>query len=109
MSIARLLQPEYAAEEAMSVVELAVAQLVDDNFEQDEEGRVKALLRLLFIMSESDDEHRHFVLQRAIGYAFQSTPHHARAVNDYLRELKGKGRKRKRRKQPSRPAAVAKG
>ena len=109
MSIARLLQREYAAEEALSVVELAVAQLVDDNFEQDEEGRVKALLRLLFIMSESDDEHRHFVLQRAIGYAFQSTPHHARAVKDYLRKLKGKGRKHKRRKRPPQHTETAKG
>ena len=98
MGIEKFINKVYNVEELFGEVELAVAQLVDTNFSNDEEERPEALMRLLFIMSETDDEQRHFILMRAISYAFRHVPHYKRALEGYMRELvKGKGRKKKRK------------
>jgi hypothetical protein len=96
MSISRFINKVYNVDELFGEVEHAVAYLVDPTLSDDEDDRPEALLRLLFLMSETDDAQRDYIIERAKVYAFQYMPQYERAVKDYLRALTGKGKKKRR-------------
>jgi hypothetical protein len=109
MGIEKFINHHYQIEDLYGELELAVSQLVEDTISDDVDDRQQALMRLLFLIKEQEEENYTFhLLDKAIAYAFQHVPHHKQAVKGYLGELTGKGKKKPRRKTPQ-VAAAAKG
>jgi hypothetical protein len=110
MNIARFINRHYQIEDLYGEVELVVSQLVEDTISDDLEDRQEALMRLLFLLKEQEEENYTFLLMdKAIGYAFQHIPQHDRAIEDYLKELTGKGQKKTRRKKQTHAKAQGSG
>jgi hypothetical protein len=100
MSLAKFINRHYQIEDLYGELERAVAQLVEETISDDLKDRQEALMRLLFLLKEQDEENYTFLLMdKALGYAFQHIPHHDRAIESYLDELTGKGQKKRRKKQ----------
>ena len=100
MSIAKFINRHYQIEDLYGEVELAVSQLVEETISDDVEYRQQALMRLLLIIKEQEEEnYTLFLLDKALVYAFQHIPQHDRAIKSYLNELTGKGKKPRRKKQ----------